>query len=166
LPAEQRQELMNQGALSPLSPLSLNNLQNSLVIKKEIMQKAIDFCKKLIVHAQATYDLLEVDGTMNDVKYVLDWLFKHFEVDNNGAIFIKQHKLHRDTYFRKSPITRIIEALNQLYRQNILSPLVKLPTRKPTYIRYVNPAIFKCKVKEKFNLIGHRSKLLAYANAA
>ena len=166
LPAEQRQELMNPCALSPLSPLSHENLPNNLVIKKEIMVSVIEFCKKLIVHAQAAYGLMTVDETTNDAQYLLDWLYKHFEVDNNGAAFIRQHKLNRDSHFRKSPIARIIKVFNQLCGQNVLSPLVKLPTRKPTYIRYVNPTIFKCKAKDKFQLIAQGSTLLPYAQAS
>ena len=166
LPEDQRLELVATRTSSPLSPFSSENLPNSLIIERETMEKVIALCKDLTAHTKAAYDLLEVDEAMNDVQYVLDWLYKHFEVDENGAIFIRQHKLHRDSHFRKSSVTRIIKVLDQLYGQNILSPLVKLPTRKPTYIRYVNPAILKPRVKEKIKLITGNSTLLPYAQAS
>ena len=119
------------------------------------MEKVIVLCKKLIAHAEMAYDVLKIDQTSADAKYILDWIYKHSEVDKNGAIYIRQRKLCRSSHL---PIKRIVEALNWLHRQNILSPLVSSETRKPTYVWFVNPEIFKCRVK------GQSSKLLAYAS--
>jgi Protein of unknown function (DUF3987) len=157
---ETQSELMSSTS-SPLSPFFDSNLERNLVIEKQTMEKVIALCKKLIAHAEVAYDVLKIDKASADAKYILDWIYKHSEVDKNGAIYIRQRKLCRSSHL---PIKRIIEALNWLHRQNILSPLASLETRKPTYVWYVNPEIFKCKVKEKFNLIGQGSKLLAYAS--
>ncbi len=165
LPEDQRSEHMHPLTLSPLSPFWGENLSNNLVIKKETMQSVIEFAKKMIFHAQAAYNILEANKTDADINYVLYWIFRHCEVDANGAFFIRQNKLQRDSHFSKKSITTIKKLLMQLHEQHILSP-DELKTRKPTYIWYVNPELFKCKVKEKFQLITGGFKSLPYAKVS
>jgi len=98
---------------------------------------------KLIVHARAAYDLLDDDKCTADAKYTLDWLLaNHTEYDDQGRLFMRHNGLHSSSRFKNSKVERVTKALDLLHERNILSPPAKLPTRKPTKIRYVNPLLF------------------------
>jgi len=160
LPEEERYDFINPfTSLSPLSPFSKEKLASNLVINKETIFRVVQYLKQMFVDAKAAYGLLEIDNTDTDYKYILELIYKHFEVDETGAIFVRQRTIRRAARF---PVGRLAKALNELREYHILSPLQKLPTRKPTYVWYANPLIFKPKLKKRFELIIGESKRLPY----
>jgi hypothetical protein len=65
------------------------------------------------------------------------------ERDEDGALYIRKNALHSSSRFSKSKAARVDKALDILTARNILGPPATLPTRKPTYIRYVvDPRLF------------------------
>jgi putative DNA primase/helicase len=125
---------------SPLSPLSPSSLEGDS-ISKATMEAVLDLCEKLIVHAQAAFDLLESEESISDAKYAFKWLLTNREKDDRGAFFIRQNALHSCSRFKKSKLERVTRALEMLRERNIVSAQFKLPTRKPTLIFYVNPSV-------------------------
>jgi len=147
---------------SALSKLFYENWNINSKISRERMEAVLELCKKLLLHARAAYVLVDDDKCVADAKYALNWILTHAEVDENGAYFIRKNDLLHTPQFKNSNVKRLNKALDMLFEQNILSSEETLPTRKPTNIRYVNPLILK--IKDKFNLIGQSSKLLAYTS--
>ncbi len=86
---------------------------------------------------QFAFDLITNDKAISDAKFALSWLVDHVERDENGALYMRKHALHSSSRFSKSKAARVDKALDILTDRNILGPPARLPTRKPTYIRYV-----------------------------
>jgi putative DNA primase/helicase len=128
---------------NPLSPLSSLSPSYQYEIELDTMEKAMELCKKLIIHAQGTFELLDDDGSMADAKWALNWIKSHVETDDaTGAFYIKQNALHKSVIFKNSKLERITKALDVLRERNIVSPQFKLPTpQKSTYVYFINPAV-------------------------
>jgi putative DNA primase/helicase len=106
-----------------------------LVINKETIERALDLCELLIVHAQAAFNLMGSDPCIEDAKYIFNWI-----ISRKQASF-KQTELHQTGRFKNSKVDRLIHALDVLIGRHIISGRHSLNTRKPTYIYHVNNAI-------------------------
>ncbi len=129
------------GTLSPLSPLSTDN-EVEIEIGAETMKPVIELCKNLIAHHEATMDSFEVEQHAVDAKWILDWIFREVKPERNGVYLVREYELQRQGRFSKGGKDRLAKALYELECRNILSPQQRLFTKKPTLVRYVNPAIF------------------------
>jgi hypothetical protein len=108
------------------------------------MQAAVKLCSKLISHAKVAYGLTdETVINSSDISFAISWVFNNVRTDENGTLFIREYDLYRSTRFRKSKARRKAKIIDKLADLNILSPQVKLNTRKPTAIRFVNPDFIK-----------------------
>ncbi len=70
----------------------------SSTISKETMEKALDLCELLIPHAQAAFELMGTDQSLDDARHILTWLIA------KGTPTFKQSDLHRTGKFNKSKI--------------------------------------------------------------
>jgi hypothetical protein len=116
---------------------------SSLQIGKDTIASVLELAKNLVFHAQAALALMSNEQGLNDAEYILRWLTNHSECDEQGAYFFRRNELHKNSRFNKSKVDRLTKALSILTERHIVSPLCKLPTRKPTLIHYVNPVILK-----------------------
>ena len=108
------------------------------------MASVVEFCKSLIPHAQATFNQIGVDPVMKDAKYCLDWIRGNApRYDETGATSFKQNDMHGASRFKNGPVDRVLKALKILQERRVVSERCSLPTRKPTYIYYVNPAVLR-----------------------
>jgi putative DNA primase/helicase len=121
--------------------LSSSSASSNIGLKN--LEHVLDLCERLIVHAQAAFDLMGDDPVIADAKYTLKWIFKNTERNEQGAHFIRQNALHSCSRYKNSKLERVTKALDVLRERHITSGQYKLATRKPTYIFYVNPAIFE-----------------------
>ncbi len=78
-----------------------------------------------------------------DINYAIAWIFNNIKTGDNGTFYIKEYDLYRSPRFRKSKATRKEQVLDKLADLNILSQKVKINSRKPTAIRFVNPAFIE-----------------------
>ena len=128
------------GSLSSSSALSNGN---TLEINQQIIEPVLDLSEKLIVHAQAVFDLIGDDAVVADAKHALKLTLAKAERNESGAFFVRQNVLHTSPRFKNSKLDRLLKALDILRERNIISTQQNLPTRKPTYVYFVNPAIFE-----------------------
>lgn len=105
------------------------------VVSVKAMQRAIDLCRPLITHAMLAFDLMAVDPTLEDAKFIYQWIR-----EQNSNRFIKSN-LRRSNRFRRADKERLERALEVLIERGIISDLQKLNTRKPTLIYMVNPRV-------------------------
>ncbi len=126
------------GTLSALSAWSQG-------IEKSTLEKVVDACDVFIEHAMVAFDLMGDDLPMADAKYSYKWILANAQRDDRGAYFIKHRDLHCTPRFKNSKGDRVRHAMAVLYDRHITSQLIKLPTKKPTYIYYVRPDIFNTK---------------------
>ncbi len=123
----------------------LGNGLLSLNIGKTTVDKAIALKKTLITHASKALDIANNDQGAADAKWALAWILRNAKQDDTGAYFFKENDLHKSSRFKNSSKReRLDKALASLEigERNIISKQFKLTTKKPTLIRYGNPAIF------------------------
>lgn len=125
-------------------------------IQEENMHNAIDIAYILTDHALKAYDLLGVDETHEDAKVVFNWI-----LTNGNNQFRKTDLILAMRKYRKlGKSEQLQKALKVLIDRNLISTPQKLPTRKPTTVYYVNPAILQkysssvanssqCRISEK-----------------
>ena len=107
----------------------------SLIVSQETMERSLDLCEKLIIHAQATFELLGGDQVYADARYVLKWVIEQPEAD------FKRSDCQQALRGRFRRVDRLIKALEVLSERNYISPPEKLATKKPTVIHHINPRI-------------------------
>jgi hypothetical protein len=106
-------------------------------ISNTTMQNALNIATALIEHAIAAFGMMSIDNATEDAKIIVDW------VKASHKKLFKQSELVLAMRNKKSGKSeRLAKALQVLYERNIISAPVKLPTRKPTTVYYVNPGIF------------------------
>jgi hypothetical protein len=98
------------------------------------MEAAVYISQLLVEHAIAAYGLMGCDQAIQDAKEIFYWI-----TSNNKASFNKTEILStmRNRKFGKAE--RINKAIEVLIDRNIVSEPIKLPTKKPTIVHYVNP---------------------------
>lgn len=116
----------------------------NLTIDADTMDRALQIASALTDHAIAAYGLLGVDETTEDAKEVLRWFttanFEGNSFKKSEIAFAMRHK-------KCGKAERLAKALNLLIDRNLISPPKKLPTRKPTTVHYIHPAVLKEGVK-------------------
>lgn len=110
---------------------------DNLIIGKQTMERALDLCELLISHAQAAFELMGHDIVYDDARKVFNWIFK------NGEMSFRQNDCLKGLHGRFRKVDRLLKAFTVLIDHNLISGPERLPTRKPTSIYQVNPAIFK-----------------------
>jgi putative DNA primase/helicase len=140
------------GALSTKSASSLEETsQHSHTdsVRGEIGETIVDQAIKLIIsligHAAKALDTASNDGAAADAKWVLGWVAKNAKQNDKGAWFFKENDLHKSSRFKNFKRERLDKALAvlEMGERNMISKQYKLNTRKPTLIRYCNPAVFQ-----------------------
>ncbi len=63
--------------------------EQTTIIGKATMEKALDLCELLIVHAKAAFDLMGADPVIPDAKFLLQWIMKTGKRVSGVAICIK-----------------------------------------------------------------------------
>lgn len=113
-------------------------------ISKETLEPALDFCEKLITHAQAAFGAMGDDPLIADAKWTLRWLTAHAQSDEKARYFVNQNELHKSGRFKNSKLERLTKALEILRERNILSPQQKESTGgRPALRWYINPAVIQ-----------------------
>ena len=121
---------------------SISSLSDGEGIQKDSLEKVLDACEIFTEHTTVAFDLMGDDLVVADAKYSYKWILASVQRDDKGAYFIKHNDLHCTPRFKNSKSERVKLAMAVLNDRNITSPLIKLPTKKPTYIYYVRPDIF------------------------
>lgn len=104
-------------------------------INRQTMEKALDLCDLLIVHAKAAFDLMGDDQASNDAKAVLDWI-----ISQRKPSFTQNEAYKSIRRFRS--IDRLNKALQMLSLRHIISePIKKKTGGRPTIVYTVNPDI-------------------------
>lgn len=105
------------------------------VIDKDIIERALDLCDLLIIHAQAAFDLMGEDPASNDAKVILEWIYSH-----RLTSFTQNEAIKGIRRFRY--IERLEKALKVLTARHIISePMKKDTGGRPSIIYAVNPDI-------------------------
>ena len=104
------------------------------------MEKALDLSELLISHAQAAFDLMGSDQTVNDAKIVFTWL-RSLSSDH----FTQREALKRhEGRFKR--LERLTKALDVLVERHIISPQkTNIADRRgrPSIYYQINPALKK-----------------------
>jgi putative DNA primase/helicase len=112
--------------------------EQTAIISKATIEKALDLAQLLIVHAKAAFDLMGSDPAIPDAKFVLQWIIR------NGADSFRRGDLHKATHGKFQRVDRLIAALRVLTERNIISEPQERPTgRRPEIIYTANPSILK-----------------------
>lgn len=110
--------------------------EQSTVISKATMEKALDLSELLITHAKAAFALMGSDQAIPDAKYLLQWITK------KDADSFRRGDLHKELHGKFPRVDRLISALKVLTERNIISEPQERPTgRRPGIIYQVNPSI-------------------------
>lgn len=110
---------------------------NTHTIHETTMVNAIEMATRLVDHAIAAFGMMGMDEATEDAKHIFLW------IKAQGAPTFTQTELTlamRNKKLGKSP--RLAKALKVLQERNIISPPLKLITRKPTTFYTVNPSLF------------------------
>jgi hypothetical protein len=110
-------------------------LQN-LMITDTTIKNALDISTRLTEHAIAAFSLMGIDQPTEDAKSVFQWLKAR-----NVPSFTKSEIVLAMRNKKIGKPDRLLKALLKLKERNIISAPVKLPTRKPTTLYYVNPSL-------------------------
>ncbi len=108
----------------------------NFTISENTMKNAIELIRLLTEHAIAAFNLMGIDQATEDAKTILQW------VKSNNSPTFSQSELTlamRNKKLGKSE--RLQKAIQKLYERNIISLPLKVPTRKPTTVYYVNPSL-------------------------
>ncbi len=114
------------------------------VIDDDVMEKAVFVAQMLVEHAIAAYGLMGCDQSIQDAKDVFYWI-----TTNNKTSFTKTEILTAMRNRKFGKVEYLNKAIDMLISRNILSEPVPLPTRKPTIVHHVNPAITGAKVHDQ-----------------
>lgn len=106
------------------------------------MATSLRLCLRLIEHAQAAFAHLDNDSGIADAKWILNWIRAHVIKDLDSSYSFRPSDVHRTNRFKNGKVDRVNKALEVLRERNLISHQVNLDTKKPTYVRYVNPAVF------------------------
>jgi len=111
--------------------------ENALVINKDIMGKALELCTFLIIHAQAVFDFIGGDLAVTEAKIIFKWI-----IENKTKHFTRTecHEKFRGKYPRVAQLTTVLEVLTE---RSLISDPIKLKTKKPTIVYYINPKVFE-----------------------
>ncbi|VVC76772.1 hypothetical protein AQUSIP_20980 [Aquicella siphonis] len=114
-------------------------------IPDTIMRNAVEIATLLTTHALAAFNLIGIDQSIEDAKSVSQW------IRSRGISSFTQSEIVLAMRNKKmSKPERLQKALMILHERNIVSAPVKLPTKKPTTLYYVNPQL-KEKTDESFS---------------
>lgn len=116
-----------------------------VLIDKSTIEPILGLCKELAIHAKSAFELMGDNPIVADAKYAFKWILTNAEQNEQGAFFIRQNTLHSTPRFKNSKLERLMKALEVLQERHILSKQQTKPTRKPTYIFFVNPIVLKNK---------------------
>lgn len=106
------------------------------VINKTTMERTLDLAELLIKHAQAAFETMGDDPSLDDAKTILKWILK----ERRGSF--KQNECHKALRSRFRKVERLLKALSLLADHNIISRPERFETKKPSTVYRVNPAIF------------------------
>ena len=110
--------------------------EQTSVISKPTIEKALDLAELLITHAKAAFELMGTDAAIPDAKFVLQWIIK------NGADSFRRNELHKALHGKFHRVDRLKAALQVLTERNIISEPQERPTgKRPEIIHTVNPAV-------------------------
>lgn len=105
-----------------------------IVITDITMKNALNIAELLTEHALAAFNLISVDQSLEDAKNVFQWINRR-----RIASFTQSEIVLAMRNKKMSKPERLQKAMLVLSERNIISAPVKLPTRKPTTLYYVNP---------------------------
>ncbi len=111
------------------------DLQHS-AIRESTMANALSIAFSLTEHALEAFNLMGLDQSTNDAKSIYQWINTHIKnsfTQSDIVLAMRNKKLGKPE--------RLSKALLILQTRNIISSPVKLPTRKPTTLYYVNPLL-------------------------
>ena len=111
--------------------------EGSPMINKKTLEAALDLCDSLIIHAQATFELMGGDEQTTDAKHILKWMLKRKDT------FFKRRDCQQELRGRFRRVDKLVKALDVLIERNFVSKPEMLPTRKPTIIYHINPKLLK-----------------------
>jgi putative DNA primase/helicase len=115
--------------------------EQSSVISKATMERALDLAELLIVHAKAAFAMMGSDPAVGDAKVVLQWII------SKGVNSFRRGDLHKALHGRFQRVDRLIKALMVLTERNIVSaPMERHTGRRPEIIYAVNPALLDGRV--------------------
>lgn len=113
--------------------------EQTTVISRYIMEKALDLSELLISHARAAFDLMGSDQAVNDAKIVFTWLRN---LPNNHFTQREALKRHEGRFKR---LERLKKALEVLIERHIISTAQTPPPGdkggRPGIYYLINPAI-------------------------
>lgn len=114
----------------------------SKLVPPETVQPVLDFCKLLIEHAQAAFDMIGADPVVADAKFAYSRLKNHLERDETGRLYLSENKLYQSGRFKNDKMERCRNALGVLKDRGIISEQHRLKTDgRSKLIRYINPAV-------------------------
>lgn len=117
-----------------------------LEVQAHTVTPCIEFCKKLIIHAQYAFGLMSYEPVVADAKFALDWICKNYHKNGNGAYFFKQNELHKSSRFSHSKFERVKKALDVLIERNLISEPMRIPASgrgRPFFASYILPTVIK-----------------------
>jgi len=107
-----------------------------LTITDATIKNALEITTLLTEHAIAAFNLMGIDQVTEDAKVITQWIRTRNEksfTQSEVVLAMRGKKLGKPE--------RLQKALHILHDRNIISTPVKIPTRKPTTIYYINPMI-------------------------
>lgn len=110
----------------------------NMVINHATVQNALAIAELLTEHAIAAFGLMGVDQITADAKTIFQWIISQqhpFFSRSDILLAMRGKKLGRTD--------RLNKALQVLHERSIISPPIKVPTRKPTIRYQVNPQLIK-----------------------
>lgn len=107
-------------------------------ISENTMQRAVALCMRLIVHAQAVFDLIGADPATDDARLCWRW------IERRGEPVFQRSELHRAHHTRFSKIDRLIAALETLKTRKLIRGPIDVKTAgRPQVVYQVNPLAMK-----------------------
>jgi hypothetical protein len=112
------------------------NGSDTLMITDKTMKNALVIATLLTEHAIAAFSLMGIDQATEDAKIVFQWLSTR-----NTPSFTQSEVVLAMRGKKLGKSERLHKALQILHERNIISAPMKIPTRKPTTLHYVNPML-------------------------
>lgn len=109
---------------------------SNLVISYNSMSRALKIATLLIEHAIAAFGLMGADQAIQDAKEVFQWF-----TSNGKSSFTRTEVTNAMRHRKCGKSDRLTHALKLLKDRNLISLPMMLPTRKPTTMYYVHPAV-------------------------
>lgn len=107
---------------------------HDLIISESTMRNALELITLLTEHAIAAFNLMGADQITEDAKSILQWI-----KSQNKNLFSQSDLVLAMRNKKSGKSERLQKAIQKLHERNIISLAIKVPTRKPTTIYYVNP---------------------------